>query len=232
MTTRRTYDQACPVAHALDLVGERWTLLIVRDLLFGPLRFTDLRDGLPGLAPNLLTDRLRFLVGQGLVEQVAEPPPPGRTVYRLTGRGRALGPVVHELSRFGVDHWGDPDRDPPPPHLRRGALLALMAPERLDGAGWRARLRLADGEVLVIVDPAGATDGRRPLARLRLRDARHLDAADAAGRVDVEVRTTLGTLLAIRRGERTVDEATAAGDLDLTGRPAAARRLGALLGWH
>ncbi|MCB1029329.1 MAG: helix-turn-helix transcriptional regulator, partial [Microthrixaceae bacterium] len=62
---RRSYQQACPVAHALDLVGERWTLLIVRDLVFGPLRFSDLRDGLPGLAPNLLSDRLRFLVDQG-----------------------------------------------------------------------------------------------------------------------------------------------------------------------
>ena len=231
MTSRRSYDQACPVAHALDLVGERWTLLIVRDLLFGPLRFTDLRDGLPGLAPNLLADRLRFLVDQGLVDQAADPPPPGRTVYRLTERGRALGPVVHELSRFGIDDWGNPDHAPPPPHLRRGALLALMAPERLDGAGWRARLHLADGDVLVSVAPDDGRDGLRPLARLRVRDAERLAAEEAAGSADIEVTATLGTLLALRRGERSVEEARQAGELVVEGSARSAARLGRLLGW-
>ena len=228
---RRTYDQACPVAHALDVVGERWTLLIVRDLLFGPLRFSDLRDGLPGLAPNLLTDRLRFLVGTGLVERVEDPPPPRRTVYRLTERGRELGPVVHELSRFGIAEWGDPDRAPPPPHLLRGAVLSLMAPERLDGAGWRARLRLPTAELLVLVEPAGPDEGRRPLARLRLRDPDRLADDERSAPVDVEVTTTLGTLLALRRGELDLDRARADGRLAVVGRPAARTRVGRLLGW-
>lgn len=101
--TPRSYRQFCPVTMALDQVGARWTLPIVRDLLPGPRRFTDLRRGLPGLAPNLLTDRLRELEAAGLVERVDLPPPAARQVYRLTDRGRELEPVVLELGRFGVD---------------------------------------------------------------------------------------------------------------------------------
>jgi DNA-binding HxlR family transcriptional regulator len=84
VSARRTYGQPCPVAAALDVVGERWTLLIVRDLMFGALRFSDLRDGLSGLAPNLLSERLKMLVAHGIVEQVELPPPAARTVYALT----------------------------------------------------------------------------------------------------------------------------------------------------
>lgn len=204
-TTRRSYRQACPVAHALDVVGERWTLLIVRDLVFGPLRFTDLRDGLPGLAPNLLADRLQFLVERGLVQQVELPPPAARTVYELTARGRELGPVVHELSRFGVADWDDPDEAPPPPRLVRGALLALLAPETLDRSGWSARVVLMGAaedpataatatdnrgqgpeegtpeDVVLEVLVAPARTGVRALERLRVRVADSAPADQAAG---------------------------------------------------
>lgn len=233
--TRRSYDQACPVATALDVVGERWTLLIVRDLFFGPLRFTDLRDGLPGLAPNLLADRLRFLVDAGLIDRVDQPPPSHRTVYRLTSRGRELGPVVHELSRFGIHDWADPDAEPPPPRLVRGALLSLLVPEHLDDAGWTARLELGDARLGLRVAPAGRTAGR-PLDRLRVRDL--ADAAgqpeagaDGAGEPDLVVTSTLGTLLSVRRGERSPTAARRAGSLRVRGPRPHQARLAGLLGW-
>lgn len=225
-STRRSYDQACPVAHALDLVGERWTLLIVRDLLFGPLRFTDLRDGLAGLAPNLLSDRLRRLTERGLVEQAELPPPAARTVYVLTPRGRELGPVIHELARFGVAEWGDPDEDPPPERLVRGALLALMAPERLGPAAWTALIRLPETDVGLRV--AAADPDLSPLARLRLA----IHAPLAAGTPELEVRTTLGTLLEVRRGHITAEVAEREGRLFLLGADDVAEELGRLLGWH
>ncbi|MCB0972423.1 MAG: transcriptional regulator [Acidimicrobiales bacterium] len=217
MATRRTYGQACPVAGALDLVGERWTLLIVRDLMFGPLRFTDLRDGLPGLAPNLLSARLRHLADAGIIEPVPEG-------YRLTARGRDLGPVVHELARFGVADWDDVDRRPPPARLLRGALLALMAPEVLGPSTWTARLDLGDGSVVVEVGAPTATGSA--LSRLRLR----VDA-DAGAAVDVDARADLGTLVALRQGHLDAAEALADGRLVLEGRRRALDALGRLLGW-
>jgi DNA-binding HxlR family transcriptional regulator len=99
----RSYSQYCSVARALDVVGDRWTLLIVRELLLqGPCRYTDLRDGLPGIATNLLADRLRELEAAGLVVREDAPPPIATTLFRLTDRGEALRPVVDELGRWGL----------------------------------------------------------------------------------------------------------------------------------
>jgi DNA-binding HxlR family transcriptional regulator len=99
----RSYGQYCSVAKALDVVGDRWTLLIVRELLArGPSRYTDLRSGLPGIATNLLADRLRELEAAGLVAREDAPPPVATTLFRLTERGAALQPVLHELGRWGV----------------------------------------------------------------------------------------------------------------------------------
>lgn len=219
---RRSYDQACPVAHALDVVGERWTLLLVRDLMFGPLRFTDLRDGLPGLAPNLLTERLRLLVDHGLVEQVELPPPAARRVYALTARGRGLAPVVHELARFGVADWSDPDRDPPPPRLVRGALLALMSPEELGADVWSAVVELPDTRVGLEVR---RRDGVTALARLRLSQPPAVDDPD------VVVTTSLSTLLDLRRHATTAAEATSEGRLAIKGTPRSLAQLSRLFGW-
>ena len=96
----RTYDQYCPVAAALDVVGDRWTLLIMRELLAGDRRFTDLRTALPGIAPNLLSERLRDLQAEGLVEHKELPPPAARTVYSATADGRSVAPVLQSLARF------------------------------------------------------------------------------------------------------------------------------------
>src|SRR5207249_785350 len=99
----RFYRQYCAVAKALDVVGDRWTLLVVRELLLrGPSRYTDIREGLPGVATNLLADRLRELEHAGVVVRRKEPPPVAATVFELTPRGRELAPVVGALGRWGM----------------------------------------------------------------------------------------------------------------------------------
>ena len=99
----RSYGQACALAKALDVVGDRWTLLIVRELLIrGPCRYTDLQDGLPGIATNLLGGRLRELQEAGIVRREDAPPPIAATLFGLTPRGEALEPVLKELGRWGA----------------------------------------------------------------------------------------------------------------------------------
>jgi DNA-binding HxlR family transcriptional regulator/putative sterol carrier protein len=99
---RRTYDDGCAAAHALDLVGERWALLVVRELLLGPKRFTDLRAGLPHASPNVLTERLRELEAVGVVVRRKLPPPAASRVYELTDWGRELEGVIISLGRWGA----------------------------------------------------------------------------------------------------------------------------------
>src|SRR5579859_5066524 len=106
----RSYGQYCGVARALDVVGDRWTLLIVRELIsFGPSRYTDLRNGLPGIATNLLVDRLRELEDQGIVEREEAPPPVATVLFRLTPRGRALEPVLKGLAAWAGPTLGRPE---------------------------------------------------------------------------------------------------------------------------
>ncbi|MFI6510325.1 winged helix-turn-helix transcriptional regulator [Streptosporangium sp. NPDC050855] len=108
----RSYGQFCSMARALDLVGDRWTLLIVRELLTqGPCRFSDLRRGLPGIASNLLADRLREMEEAALITRHEEPPPVAATLIGLTGRGRDLGGVVGELTRWGAPLMTNPPHD-------------------------------------------------------------------------------------------------------------------------
>jgi DNA-binding HxlR family transcriptional regulator len=99
----RSYRHYCALARALDVVGDRWTLLIVRELLIHKsCRYTDLRNGLPGIATNLLADRLRELEQAGLVQREEAPPPIAATLFQLTNRGKALEPVLMELGRWGA----------------------------------------------------------------------------------------------------------------------------------
>jgi DNA-binding HxlR family transcriptional regulator len=102
MTARRRYDQGCGSAHALDLVGDRWALLVVRELLLGPKRFTDLRDGLPGIGPNVLSQRLKELEEVGVVQQRVLPAPAASTVYELTEWGYELDGILVQLGRWGA----------------------------------------------------------------------------------------------------------------------------------
>jgi DNA-binding HxlR family transcriptional regulator len=107
---RRSYRQYCGVARALDLVGERWTLLIVRDLLLGPRRYSDLLRALPGVTTNLLAKRLQDMTAAGIVSRTELPPPASVPVYALTPAGEALQPVVMELGRWGGRFLGAPRR--------------------------------------------------------------------------------------------------------------------------
>jgi DNA-binding HxlR family transcriptional regulator len=102
MMTMRTYCDGCAAAHALDLVGERWALLVIRELLLGPKRFTDLRAGLPGASPNVLAQRLRELERAGVVRRRKLPPPAASRVYELTDWGMELEPVIVRLGRWGA----------------------------------------------------------------------------------------------------------------------------------
>ena len=99
----RSYDEYCAAAKALDVVGDRWTLLIVRELaLRGPCRYTDVRNGLPGIASNLLSERLRDLEHAGVIVREDAPPPIATTLFRLTPRGEELRPVLDGLVRWGI----------------------------------------------------------------------------------------------------------------------------------
>ncbi|NUR64021.1 MAG: helix-turn-helix transcriptional regulator [Catenulispora sp.] len=103
----RTYGHYCSLARALDVVGDRWTLLIARELLVhGPRRFTDLKNGLPGIAPNLLSTRLRELEEAGLITREDAPPPVATTLYRLTEDGLALEPALKTLGLWGLRYMG------------------------------------------------------------------------------------------------------------------------------
>src|SRR5215472_2870335 len=106
----RSYDQYCAAARALDVVGDRWTLLIVRELMVQqPCRYTDLQFGLPGIATNLLADRLRHLEEHGVITREAAPPPVATTLFRLTPRGEALRPVLTALGEWGAPLLRDAD---------------------------------------------------------------------------------------------------------------------------
>jgi DNA-binding HxlR family transcriptional regulator len=109
--TTRTYGQYCGVARALELVGERWALLIVRDLILGPRRFTDLQRGLGKVPSNVLSSRLKELEESGVIERRALPRPSGAIVYELTEYGRELEPIVIELLQWGARSLGDPRPD-------------------------------------------------------------------------------------------------------------------------
>jgi DNA-binding HxlR family transcriptional regulator len=102
------YDQYCPVAHALDVVGDRWALLVVRELIHGPKRYTDLAESLPGIGTNILAARLRDLETAGVIERKTLPPPAASRVYELTGYGLELKPVIRELALWGARSLGPP----------------------------------------------------------------------------------------------------------------------------
>lgn len=99
---KRSYDDGCAMAHALDLVGERWALLVIRELMLGPKRFTDLRASLPGISANVLTQRLEELEAVSVLERRKLPPPIATWVYQLTAWGTELEPIVREIGRWAA----------------------------------------------------------------------------------------------------------------------------------
>src|SRR3954469_17016493 len=130
----KRYDEYCPVAHAMSLVGERWALLLVRELLKGPRRYTDLAAGLPGIGTNVLATRLRELEAGGVVARRKLPPPAASTVYELTEYGAGLEEVLHAVARWGARSLGLPRADDElDPEWGLSAFRALLYPERARG---------------------------------------------------------------------------------------------------
>jgi DNA-binding HxlR family transcriptional regulator len=146
---RKSYDQYCPVAHALDLVGERWSLLVVRELMRGPKRYTDLAEHLPGIGTNILAARLRDLEAHGIVSKRRLPPPAASRVYELTEYGRELDAVMRELALWGARSLGPPRAaDELFPGWLESAVGTVLAP--IAPAG-RFEFRVGD-EVASLVD--------------------------------------------------------------------------------
>jgi DNA-binding HxlR family transcriptional regulator len=208
VASKRTYGEACRFAHALDVVGERWSLLVVRELLLGPKRFTDLRTGLPHASPNILTERLRDLEQAAVVRKRKLPPPYGSSVYELTEWGRGLEPIVTELGAWGA-------RSPVPPDSQETstdsivlALRSLFDPEA--AAGLEATYGLRIGEERFSI---GIAEGELDLAR---GPAEGPDAAIAV--------PDAATLAAILTGQLPLDEALASGALEIEGAKQPAKR--------
>jgi DNA-binding HxlR family transcriptional regulator len=209
MANKRKYGERCGVARALDLIGERWALLVVRELLLGPKRFTDLRAGLPHVSADVLSQRLRELERDGIVQRRTLAPPAGSRVYELTDRGMELEPVILALGRWGS---GAPF---PPGDARLGvdsailALRTLFDPAAADGLNATYELRLGDQRF-----HARVADGRLEVAR------------GSAENPDASIDTDTGTLSALLWHGRRLPEALRARDIAIEGsRPAAERFL-------
>lgn len=139
--TSRKYEDACGIARSLDVIGERWALLVVRELVFGPKRFTDLREGLRGISQNVLSQRLRDLEASGIVQRIVLGPPASTRAYELTALGQALEPVLVAMSRWGA-------LTPVEPGLEMSndafalALKALFVPAGTEPDRFSGRVRL------------------------------------------------------------------------------------------
>ena len=148
----KRYDQYCPVAHALDVVGDRWALLVVRELMQGPKRYTDLADGLPGIGTNILAARLRDLEADGVVGRKILPRPAASRVYELTEYGLQLKPVIRELALWGARSLGPPTHeDELFPGWLANAIDIVLGPVAPPG---RFVFRVGD-EVASLVDGVG-----------------------------------------------------------------------------
>jgi DNA-binding HxlR family transcriptional regulator len=197
----KRFDQYCPIAHALSLVGERWALLIVRELLRGPRRYTDLSDGLPGIGTNVLATRLRELEAAGLVSRRKLPPPAASTVYELTEYGMGLEEVLYSVARWGARTLGLPRHDDDlEPEWGLQAFRALFYPERARGLTATYALRIDDDAFTVHVE-----DGR-----LRVE----LGASEEA---DADMATDMPTFFELASGELPVEEALADGRFSVAG---------------
>ena len=215
---RRSYDQYCAVARGLDVIGERWTLLIVRDLLLGPKRYKDLLDGLPGIGTNLLADRLHEMERLQLIERAVLPPPAGSAVYRLTEAGKALEPTLFALGRWGARYLpGGPRKsDVLVPRAYFVAMRAAFKPEAASGLHESYEFRIGDlGVFEVVVDNDRCITAERQAAN-----------PDAVFSMDVE------SLNALMFQLLTAAEALSAGRVHVTGDPSALERFLKIFALH
>ena len=212
--SKRSYNQYCAVARAMDVVGERWTLLIVRELLPGPKRFKDLLEGLPGIGTNLLAARLKDLEGYGVVCRATLPPPAASRVYELTDLGRSLEPVVMSLARWGLEFLGasqkEEDRQPAWAMVAMKSVLEAEATAETR-ASYEFRV---DDEVFHVRIEDGETEVRQG------------SAADPA----MVVRSDTQTLLAVAAGRAEPAEALASGAIGIEGDREARERCMRMLG--
>ncbi|MGP4092471.1 winged helix-turn-helix transcriptional regulator [Streptomyces sp. KR55] len=197
MSPRRSYDQYCSAARALDVVGDRWTLLIVRELLAGPRRYTDLHADLPGVSTDVLASRLKDMERDGLSTRRRLPPPGAAYVYELTGRGRELLPVLQALGAWGQAELGERR----PTDAVRAHWFALPLLRALDGEGL-VEVRLEEGDFHVY---AGAVDG--PV----------YGDGPAPAEPDVRLVLDTDTCTAVARGELSVADAVRDGRITVTG---------------
>jgi DNA-binding HxlR family transcriptional regulator len=200
--TKRAYGQFCGLVRALEIVGERWALLIVRDLLVAPKRFTDLRQGLPRIPTNILSLRLRELEAAGVVRRRVLPRPSGAVVYELTDHGNALEDVVLRLGRWGAKSLGEPG---PEDIVTVDSLVMAMRstfhPEAAHGLDVRYELQV--GEIVLHV----RIDGGR------------LEVAEGA-RPDPDLVIETGPAIkALMAGEMSPADAIDTGSVRLTGDP-------------
>ena len=199
------YDQQyCPIARALDVLGDRWTLLIMRELLIGDQRFTDLRTHLPGIAPTLLTQRLRTMVDNGLVTTKQLPPPAARSVYTATEHGRSVIPVMRSLAQWGMPLLEEPAADlEMRPRMCSNAMIAgYYDAELAAGIDERYLLRI-DGEDITLSSVKGGGAPREE--------------------PDLVLDSSARTWIDIRRGDVTLREAIKQGRVRRIGGASALR---------
>jgi len=197
----RGFDQYCPIANALSIVGERWALLVVRELLKGPRRYTDIADGLPGIGTKVLATRLRELEDARIVERRKLPPPAASTVYELTEYGRGLEEVLHAIARWGARSLGLPKReDDLEPEWGLNAFPALLYPERARGLTETTVVRI-DDDVFTV----------------RLLDGRLRVDIGATDEPDLEIATDMPTFFELASGEVPPVEALEAGRVRIEG---------------
>jgi DNA-binding HxlR family transcriptional regulator len=207
----RTYGQFCGLARALELVGERWALLIVRDLLVGPRRFTDLRQGLPRIPTNVLSERLKELEHAGVVRRRVLPRPAASVVYELTDYGSQLDDVVMRLGLWGAQSLGEPGPEEIiTPDSMTMALRSTFRPEAARGLNVRYELRLGE-----IVLHARVANGRLTVGEGPLADA------------DLVIDAGPG-IKALFAGDVTASQAIDSGILRVTGDPALLERFAEL----
>jgi len=191
----KRYGQVCAIARALDVVGERWSLLLVRELTLGPRRYRDLATGLPGIPSHILAARLKDLQAAGVITRRTLPAPTDVTVYELTDAGRALQPALHELLDWGLRFAPEPSRDDAK-QPGWGLLGAAGRPAALPG-GQTCELRVGP-EVFYLGSDAGALTVRRG------------PAPDG----DAVVTMPAGTLYSLLTGHTTVTDAVRRSTID------------------
>jgi DNA-binding HxlR family transcriptional regulator len=200
---KATHGHYCPVARSLDVLGDRWSLLVLRELLFGERRFSDLRAELAGISPTLLSERLAALADAGLVTTRELPPPAARTVYAVTGRGASAVPILQSLARFGMTLLPPPTRATRvrPEIAVHGGVAPWYDADATNGVDEVYRL-VVDGTEFVLTSVRGARTAPR-------REP------------DLVLTCSARDLVAVRQGTSTIAEGVERGRVKVTGRAGA-----------